>query len=345
MCLPPTFEGGRRLHQLPAPSVYWLEILLRQHEVCWRTPREPGELRVFVVGSSAVYGLPLAADETFTHRLNEAFEARGVAAHVFNLGFVTTYQLKDALILYAALGYEPDVIVYPMALTGFVHKAPVVFPGLSDFFQVNNGITAAMATSHPAGLDEPLQVYNRIAEHPPPQGTWLGRLQDVGSLVRRWVGNAARAGVTALGGSVAPPKVPLMGRQGTYDCAATRAAFERDWHDWKSWNSVAYLEQLQKTRGTTAVVVNWPVAHEPVDDCYDVRYPTAALEDWNVWLRDETRRRGLAYVDLHDALPADEFIDSIHVDAAGHRRIAERLEAPLAAILEQVRTRQARRTP
>ena len=347
VCLPPTFDGGKRLHQLPTPTVNWLQILLRQHEACWRTPRDPDELRVFVVGSSAVYGFPLPADQTFTERLNERFAAHGVAAHLFNLGYVTTYQLKDALILYAALDYAPDVIVYPISLADFMHRVPALFPPmLIDFFDVNDRVVGAMAARGVAGLEEPLAVYGDLAEHPESwRGTWLGRLQDVGALVRLWVNDGARSGSAALGGgSRPPPPVLVNGRQRDYDCPTTQSDFAEGWPDWKSWNVLAWLQQLQATRGTPVVVVNAPVAHEPVGACYDVRYPTAAFEEYVAWLRDEAERRGLAYVDLHDAVPADEFVDSIHVDAAGHRRIAERLEAPLVEVLKQAAARRARAT-
>ena len=47
LCLPSLAEEGRRLHEMPSPSVYWLDLLLRQHEACW-TADEPRErLRVF----------------------------------------------------------------------------------------------------------------------------------------------------------------------------------------------------------------------------------------------------------------------------------------------------------
>jgi len=96
-CLPPVFDRGLRLHPLPAPKVYWLELLFRQHEICWRKPASPDELRVALVGNSAMYGFPLAVEDSFAYRMNDDFVRRGVPAHVFNLGFVTTYQVKDAL--------------------------------------------------------------------------------------------------------------------------------------------------------------------------------------------------------------------------------------------------------
>lgn len=125
-CLPPVFDRGLRLHPLPNPQVFWLELLLRQHELCWRRPVTPDELRVAVFGSSAVYGYPLPPEEAFTALINERFVADDVPAHLFNLAFVASYQVRDALLIAQALAYQPDVIVYPVTLADFPHRAPLV---------------------------------------------------------------------------------------------------------------------------------------------------------------------------------------------------------------------------
>src|SRR6185436_10786557 len=51
LCLPPVYEGGQRLHQMPAPSTSWLELALRQHEICWR--QSDDQVRVALLGASA----------------------------------------------------------------------------------------------------------------------------------------------------------------------------------------------------------------------------------------------------------------------------------------------------
>src|SRR5689334_2010898 len=110
-CLPPVFERGERLHGLPGPSVFWLELLLRQHEVCRR--EVPGEVRIFLTGSSSVFGFPFPSKQTFAHRLNDSFAATGVPAHVFNLAFVNPYQVRDAVIISEARRFKPDILLYP----------------------------------------------------------------------------------------------------------------------------------------------------------------------------------------------------------------------------------------
>src|SRR5262249_40025164 len=109
-CLPPVFDGGQRLHPVPVPSVLWLQLLLRTHELCWRQPANPNEAHIVIGGSSTVFGHPLPVEQTFESLLNQHFTEAGIDAHIFNLAFVFPYQLRDAVIFHALLPYQPDLI-------------------------------------------------------------------------------------------------------------------------------------------------------------------------------------------------------------------------------------------
>ncbi len=330
LCLPPIFDGGRRLHPLPSPRVQWLQLLLRQHELCWRRPTQPDELRVVLGGNSAMFGFPLPVEETFADVLNRDFAAQGVPAHVYNLGYVNTYQLKDAVILHESLAYAPDVILYPITLAEFVHAAPIVWPSLIQFFASNSGALATILGESPAGLGEPFEAYRSVAERELPEESRFARFQEAGLMLRIAASRNADWLADRLGARVPRLPVRTTGRQLSYDCAATHRDFTWQYDDWSTWNILAYLEQLEREHGVEVIVVNWPVAHEPVDDCYNVRYPAADFARYDDFLRDETAKRGLRYIDLHDMLPSDAFLDSLHVSAEGHRQIAERLDTILA---------------
>lgn len=340
-CLPPIFDGGQRLHGPDGWHVFWLDPLFRQHEVCWRTPERPDEARVLLIGNSAIYGFPLPVEETVAYLLNRLFSRDRVAAHVFNLAAVATYQLKDALIIHEALKYRPDMIVYPLTLAefarypatlaDFAQLPPQPWHGLLQVFESNRGTIQALAKEQPAGLSEPVDLFNKFLEN---SGTsWYGLAQEqLGTLIR----TAARAHARSLLRRLvpdAPPQTELPGRQTHYDCGQTKRQMDLYYRDWQRWNIIAYLAQIRDATGVTVVLVNWPVAHEPVGDCYNVRYTNAALEQYDVWLRAQAEERQLPYVDLHDMLRADEFVDSLHVMAPGQRKIAERLAPVLEALL------------
>jgi hypothetical protein len=192
-----------------------------------------------------------------------------------------------------------------------------------------------MVADPPAGLAEPLRRY----------GTWLAevaatrgrveRLREVGRFARIAARQYARALARHLHVVLREPPPETTGRQTRYDCAKTQRENAARFADWQSWNVLAYLQQLHDQRGIDVLVVNWPIAHEPVGVCYNVRYGNRWVAEFNQWLGAQAAERGLAYLDLHDLLPADQFFDSLHPTPAGHARIAERVAAALAPIIAQ----------
>lgn len=333
-CLPPVYDRGQRLHGLPGPKVFDLALLLRQHELCWRAPAAPGERRVGLLGSSAVFGFPLAAEQTLSADLNARLAADDVAAHVFNLAMVNPDQLRDALILDAALPYQLDAIVYPMTLAEFSHLAPTRYPPLVKFFAANLDRLAQLGAAPPDGLAEPLQQYQTFIDNQRALRAPLGWTRDAATLLRAGLRDRGRRLALALTGSAAPADSVTRGRQRTYDCERTKTDTALRYGErWAEWNILAALERLQRERGIPVLIVYWPVAHEPQGDCYSVRYTNAQVREFGAFLQAQTAQRGLAYVDLHDLLPPALFIDSLHVSAAGQQRIAAALAPPLAALL------------
>ena len=328
LCLPPLFEGGRRLHQIDGASLFDLDILLGQHELCWRSARRPDERRILLLGNSAVFGAPLPADQTFWALSNRELEAAGTGAHIYNLGFASTYQLKEALIVHQALRYEPHLIVYGVTLADFGHVAPMPWPpALWSFFAYNTEVVAALASSGAPGLEEPLATYR--AFHPRGRRAWalFEKLRQAGAYLRLAARQNAHGLVRAwsVGGEPRASDAEPLLRRGGYRCSETLELFERDFHAWQEWNILAYLERVQQQTGTEVLVVNWPVAHAPIGACYNRRYPSEAQEEYDRWLRSQAESRGLSYLDLHDLVPAEEFPDTLHPSPDGHARIASAL--------------------
>ena len=330
-CLPPIYDHGERLQPLPAPSVFWLEPLLRQHEICRRW--NPGEVRILLAGSSGVLGYPLPADQTFAHLLNEHFDAAGVPAHVFNLAFVNPYQVRDAVIIEAARRFAPDIILYPMTLAEFDHICPSFFPPVIKFFDVNRSTVTRLAEESPPGLEEPVRKYATLLSHPSPRRSRFDYLYEAGGLLHSGLRIHARALATAFGSTPVPLVQATAARQAAYDCAKTQTVNTKRYTNWQEWNVLAFLEALRRTDGVDVVVVHWPIAHEPVGDCYSVRYTNDSVADFTHWLHDDAAQRGLSYLDLHGLLPSELFLDSLHVSAEGHRRIAEAIEKVLDPIV------------
>jgi hypothetical protein len=335
LCLPPVFEGGRRLHPVGSARVMSLALLLRQHEVCWRAPRAPDERRIFLVGNSAVFGFPLPVEETAWGILNPRLGEADPPAHVFNLGFVFSYQLKEALILHEALAYGPDAIVHGVTLDDFIHRAPIRWPQLATFFETNRSALAELADAGASGLGEPLSRYRELQGEADPPSEAFGLLRQAGLLLRAGLEANARwllRDVLLSPALVPRPEPEVDPPRDRYDCGERRAWFEEHFQGWRDWNVLAYLEQVQRETGARVLVVNWPVAHEPRGACYNARYPASDLAAYNAWLAEETHARGLRYLDLHDLLPARDFVDSLHPNARGQYRVASRVREELLAL-------------
>jgi hypothetical protein len=190
-CLPPQYDGGRRLHGSRV-DIYWLPLLLRQHELCWRAPAAAGELRVGLIGNSSVYGLHLPVELTVEGFLNRRFGGSRTPAHFFNLAQVTPYQVRDAVVIQAVLPYGLDVLVYPMTVEEFVHSAPAPFPTYELFFRANRGLVERMAAAPPAGLEEPFERYRASFENTPAAARVTDPLRESGRFARLAVRTAAR---------------------------------------------------------------------------------------------------------------------------------------------------------
>ena len=330
-CLPGLFEDGARLHPLTPPEVFWLAPLLRQHALCRHARDRPQDQRVVVLGSSGPFGYPLPASQATPAELDRLLVADGLPARAFNLGFVNTYQLRDAFIARAALAYDPAVIVYPLTIDEFTHAAPLVFPPVIEFFIDNAAALEAVAKDPLPGLVEPILRYSLWLSGIPRIDLVAARLRQVGALSRALVRAVGQDGIRRATGRLDEPPPPTLRPVQAYDCAATLADEEQN-RAWRTWDILAYLEELQRTRGIDVVVAHWPLNHQPNGACYDMRISDARLAQFLEWLKADTAERGLVYVDLHDLLRPDEFLDSLHLTAEGNRRVA----AALAPVVENV---------
>ena len=193
------FEEGLRLHDLNGPSLFDISVILRQHEFCHRPKLRPYGVKIALFGNSSVFGIHVPASQCFAGVLNERWDSRNKPLHMYNLGHVFPYQLKDALILREALEYKPDLIVYGISLSDFLHLAPIPWPeALAQFFIANDAGIDRMADKGVAGLDSLVDIYRERADHRSALGQHWTRLHESGSYLRL----AARHEVIDLGVSI-----------------------------------------------------------------------------------------------------------------------------------------------
>jgi hypothetical protein len=191
-CLPALFEGGQRLHDLHGASLFDLDLIFRQHEICHRAKQQPDERKIALIGNSAVFGLEVPAESSFAGLLNERWNALHESSHIYNLGFVTSYQFKDALIVRRTIDYSPDLILFGITLSDFVHLAPVPWPDtLPRFFAANNAEIDLLAEEGAAGLEDLVAAYRARDAYRGELGQKWAGFRESGAFVRLAVRHTA----------------------------------------------------------------------------------------------------------------------------------------------------------
>ena len=115
----------------------------------------------------------------------------------------------------------------------------------------------------------------------------------------------------------------------------TRRDDGRVFRGWDKTNPLAYLAAIRERTGIPVVVVDWPIAHEPSGSCYNSYLTKRTLEHYKAWLGTESRRLGLPLVDLSRVLLPREYLDTLHPNPRGQRKIAAALAPHLDPVLRR----------
>jgi len=300
---------------------------------------------VFFYGNSAVQGHPLRADDTATEVLNTYWKQMAVPAHAFNFGFSSAHAIKDMLIVHESLRYRPDVIVYgtyPVDFTRFILVRPRDAPRRSlepliRFMRNSAGTLRAFAAEHPAGLERPLGLYRRALAHV--DRRWSRPLTWPVGEITAFVRTAIATRVRPLGerlGLLEPLGEPTSGTPiGQYGCRGVHKSNARSFRRWGDVNSLAYLAEVRDRTGIPVVVVMWPMSHEPSEDCFNAYFTKRIVDRYRAWITAEAARLGLPLIDLTQTLLPRDFLDTLHPNARGQRKIAGALSPHLVPFLRE----------
>jgi hypothetical protein len=261
-------------------------------------------------------------------RIGLSIGARKLRA--YNLSYQTPNALKDLVILKHALRRGPDAVVWFVSLYDLAEDAPPPFRNfvhlilrandddvcaLAAEYSISTWETRKMACGHRAWWRDSL---------------WLdggGRYRDLtlllarGSLDRLVPGDPSESHLPRKPwiGSFPLPEVPLFTDRGDGKPAMPNSR----------WESLAAGERMAAQRGAALLLVNEPIfigSGPRSQREYNSFYERSIYDRYRQALADFCRDRGIALLDLWDALAPGEFDNTPqHYLPEGSRRIAQRV--------------------
>ncbi len=298
-------------------SLFNLDAMFASHVIAG-IPKADEEFRVIIIGDSSVWGTLLKPEETLAGQLNEAgLNACGKNVRVYNLGYPTISLTKDVIMLSYGMNYDPDLVIWMTTLDAFPNEkqtsTPLVANNETNIRELATRYQLRVEADDPNFKSKSFWGKTFVAD----RRTWadLIRLQIYGVM---W----AATGVDQF-------------YPAEYEKAQTDLEADESYHDLASpLNEDALalnaLETGYRVVGETPMLlVNEPMlisSGANSDIRYNFFYPRWAYDEYREMMTVLSKQNGWAYVDLWDAVPANEFTNSaIHLTPAGEKLLAENL--------------------
>jgi hypothetical protein len=315
----PRFPFGENLELANNLSLYDLEAMFAAHTVS----AAPGtdEFRVFVIGDSSVWGTLLRPEETLSGQLNAAgMQLCAKPARFYNLGYPTLSLTKDLMVIDRARAFRPDLILWLVTLESFPRQRQLDSP---------------LAANNAARMTDLIQRYALSLDPNDPalirpdfwQRTLIGRRRALADLVRlqlsgvRW----AATGLDQFYPAAYEPAKRDFGLDVTYHGLPGPQL------------PPEFLAADVLAAGLSSgpvLLVNEPVMVSSGENSslwYNFFYPRWAYDAYRSWLANQVQANQWNYLDVWNAVPAEEFTNSaIHLTPAGEAILAQAVKEKLA---------------
>jgi hypothetical protein len=305
-------------------TIFNLNAIFASHEIA--APKPADEFRVVILGDSSIWGATLAEDETRTAFLNaHELTHAGMRVRFYNIGYPRFSAFKDLLLLHQAMGYDPDMVIWFVTLEALPADRQVyveiVTHNASEARALIADYDLACAPDNPAFVDP--WPWDR---------TIFGRRRDLADLIRLQVKGF---GWAATGVDLYPPDSNNRPDNDLTDEQAFHGVAGPDFQPTDlAWDMLDAGREM--TKGIILLMVNEPIFRadgENSDIRYNNLYPRWAYDSYRILMDAYTRSNGIAYLDLWDAVPADQFTNSsLHTSAEAEQGIALRIEGAMERI-------------
>lgn len=292
-----------------------LTAMLESHVVA--RDKEDDEFRLLVIGDSSVWGVLLRPEDTLAGRINARNyrTADGLRVVAYNLGHPIITVMKDLLILDAALAYEPDLILWLVTLDALPQEKQLYPP----IVQQNAEQIRELIERYDLNVDP---QDTRLVDRDFQERTIIGRRRDLADWLRLQM-YAVPWYTTGIDQFYPEEYTPR-----TED-------FDED-ISWQGYDEPAPITDLsfdviragiEHAGSVPVLLVNEPMfisTGENSELRYNFFYPRWAYDQYRELLAEEAATHGWDYLDLWDAIPAEDFTDSpVHMTPEGETLLAE----------------------
>lgn len=333
---PPTDRLGLA-NQIGDPIWWTLDPLLAAHKIA--QPKAADEFRVIFLGDSATFCLYCRSTEAIPALFTE-FDARldGKRAVGYNLAYPGSDWLKDILILKHALAYQPDAIVWLVTAKGAGDQPLPQEPDAHLITRLNAGELPSLARQYDFDTWETERYAAADAWYERSIFTHGGRYRDWLILLARSLINAAVYPGRDLTQEYLLPGEPVTAKPVQAVAEINSALPGYDVFPNRQWALLRVGRQLAHDARVPLLIVNEPIyvatgPHTEVN--YNSFYERNLYDRFRAALADFVRQNALPYLDLWNALPAEDFSNtSLHYNLSGNRLVAAEILTALKALPE-----------
>ena len=315
------FPGRERLPFGESPqtaynfSIGSLDAAFASHKISGEGEKDPGTLRLVVIGDSSDWGTLLRPEETLCGQLDGRPLSDGRTLRCYNLAYPTLSLAKDFLILNRAMKFDPDLILWGITMESFpADKQP------------DNELIRANFAEYQSLFPE------AGAENSDKSGSFFSQRREIADWLRLQLYGLLWAGTG-------------IDQDYPEDYPAAQVDLEADnsFHGTEgplpdeafAWD---ILERGTKRAGNVPVLLlNEPMLisnGENSEIRYNYYYPRQAYDSWHASLTSRAEENDWLLLDLWNFLEIADFTNSaIHYNADAAARLADPVFAEIDLIL------------
>lgn len=302
------------------------DAMFASHEIS--AEKQPDEIRVALIGDSSIWGESLLLNNTLSGQWNQlGSQCNGKKIRVYNLGYPHPSIIKDLIFMDEVMSRQPDVIIWFVTLNTLMNQYR-----LHPFLAGNHERVLKIVEKYDISFgprkvlsEQETGFYEKTLVG---QRSLLARLLKLQALSLIW-------SATGVDFHVEPGLTSALASDVDTDIAYRSLEPGTDLRE--SLLLDAIDAGFDIAGETPILLVNEPIfiangLHSDVR--YNDFYPRWAYDQYRDLLLKQTQKFPFNYLDMWNAIPSENFIDTpLHLNAEGERLLAERVNPTLLSMV------------